>query len=123
MEKKQPCACGSCFTALEKIEGREDDVFKFMDSEGKDVSVFPDFIRRCILFAGNITDYRVVQDTDNAITVFADISDEMKKKVYQEFGKLSEDKNFILPEIKFDNYYYDKRRKLKRVERLADRRN
>ena len=85
--------------------------------------VFADFIRRCILFAGNITDYRVVQDVDSNITVFADIDDAMKDKVRGEFVKLSEDHIFILPEMKFEKYYYDKTRKLKRVERLTDRRN
>ena len=27
VERKEPCGCGSPFLALEKIEGREDDVF------------------------------------------------------------------------------------------------
>ena len=123
VEKKEKCACGSVFTALEKIEGREDDVFKFKAEDGSEVSVFADFIRRCILFAGNITDYRVVQDVDSSITVFADIDDAMKDKVHGEFVKLSEDHKFILPEMKFEKYYYDKTRKLKRVERIVDRRN
>ena len=123
VEKKEKCACGSVFTALEKIEGREDDVFKFNADDGAEVSVFADFIRRCILFAGNITDYRVVQDVDSSITVFADIDDAMKDKVRGEFIKLSEDHKFILPEMKYEKYYYDKTRKLKRVERIVDRRN
>lgn len=51
VEKKSPCSCGSPFLALEKIEGREDDVFVFQDEKGQKKMVFPDFIRRCVLFA------------------------------------------------------------------------
>ena len=47
VEKKEKCRCGSACTALEKIEGREDDVFIFHREE-KEVKIFPDFIRRCI---------------------------------------------------------------------------
>lgn len=123
VEKKDRCPCGSIFTALEKIEGREDDVFQFQTVGGEIISVFPDFIRRCILFAGNITDYRVVQDVDGDITVFADIDQNMKDRVLEEFSKLALDKGFVMPKIQFDNYYYDKTRKLKRVERCTTRRD
>lgn len=51
VERSGPCPCGSPFTALEKIEGREDDVFVFCGADGNPVSVFPDFIRRCVLFS------------------------------------------------------------------------
>ena len=50
VEKKSPCGCGSPFLTLEKIEGREDDVFVFMDEKGQKKMVFPDFIHRCVLF-------------------------------------------------------------------------
>ena len=123
VEKKEKCGCGLVFTALEKIEGREDDVFKFPTNEGNEISIFPDFIRRCILFAGNITDYRVVQELDFGITVYADIDEAMKEKVRGEFIKLSEDHKFIMPEMRFEKYFYDKTRKLKRVERLVNGRN
>nr|WP_289768523.1 F390 synthetase-related protein [uncultured Acetatifactor sp.] len=53
VEKKSPCGCGSPFLALEKIEGREDDMFSFLDGKGQEKMVFPDFIRRCVLFAGD----------------------------------------------------------------------
>ena len=94
VEKKEKCPCGSACTALEKIEGREDDVFIFHREE-KEVKIFPDFIRRCILFSGNISDYRIVQQADG-----------------------SKDNEFELPEIRFEKYAYDKNRKLKRVERV-----
>ena len=105
-------------TALEKIEGREDDVFIFHREE-KEVKIFPDFIRRCILFSGNISDYRIVQQADGSINIYADIDDKMKEKVTGEFKKLAEDNDFKLPEIRFEKYAYDKNRKLKRVERVS----
>lgn len=122
VEKKEKCACGCIFTALEKIEGREDDVFQFKGIEEETVSVFPDFIRRCILFAGNITDYRVVQSENNDVTVYADIEQDMKERVVKEFQKLATDQRFVMPKIHFEQYCYDKKRKLKRVERSIVRR-
>ena len=118
VEKKEKCRCGSACTALEKIEGREDDVFIFHGEE-KEVKIFPDFIRRCILFSGNISDYRIVQQADGSINIYADIDDKMKEKVTGEFKKLAEDNDFKLPEIRFEKYAYDKNRKLKRVERVS----
>ena len=118
VEKKEPCPCGCVYTALEKIEGREDDVFVF-SGNGKEVRIFPDFSRRCILFSGNIRNYRIVQQKDGSIIVYSDIDDEMKKNVLSEFAKLAKDNGFASPEIKFLAYTYDKNRKLKRVERLT----
>lgn len=123
VEKKEKCLCGSVFTALEKIEGREDDVFQFEGLNGDAVSVFPDFIRRCILFAGNITDYRVLQMPEGNITVYADIDEAMKNRVKEEFEKLAADRNFRMPKLGFEHYFYDKKRKLKRVERCVTRRD
>lgn len=48
VEKKEPCPCGSCFTALERIEGREDDILVFPGANGETIRVFPDLICRVI---------------------------------------------------------------------------
>jgi len=48
VEKKEPCPCGSCFTALERIEGREDDILVFPGVSGEVIKVFPDLICRVI---------------------------------------------------------------------------
>ncbi len=116
VEKEYTCPCGSVFTALERIEGREDDVFVFDGKDGSTVKVFPDFIRRCILFAGNITDYRIVQRKDGNIEIFSDVSDDLKEKISEEFRLLSQDRNFLLPELEFFPYSLEKGRKLRRVE-------
>ena len=38
-------------TAIEMIEGRSDDVLSLLNSNGEKVLVFPDFIRRAIVFS------------------------------------------------------------------------
>lgn len=130
VEKKSPCGCGSPFLALEKIEGREDDVFVFADEKGKKTTVFPDFIRRCVLFAEEkrgenpgrnrdegLTEYRIVQKRDGNITVYADFGAEEKAQVLTEFQKLAQDRDFVLPKIDFAPYCREMGKKLKRVER------
>lgn len=64
-EKKEPCPCGSVFTALEQIEGRCDDLFYLRpenpsESEGL-IPVFPDYIRQVILACQGIEHYAVIQ--------------------------------------------------------------
>lgn len=124
VEKKEPCACKSPFLALEKIEGREDDIFSFIGRNGQEITVFPDFIRRCILFAEkeageneeSAGEYRVVQNTDGKITVYADFEKDKQRQIRKEFEKLGQDKGFAVPEIAFESYQIEKGRKMKRVE-------
>lgn len=120
VERRRPCTCKSPCIALEKIEGREDDIFFFSGREGGMKRVFPDFIRRCILFAGSGErngEYRVVQETDCSITVYADLEEQEKGRVLQEFTRLSDDGGFVLPAIAFRPYFCEPGRKMKRVER------
>ncbi len=119
VESKEKCGCGSCFTVIEKIEGREDDVFIFYKQNGEIVKIFPDFIRRCILFSGDIDNYRILQEENLKINVYVDCNEELKNKIVENFKKLSKDYNFKFPEISFYSYTYDKSKKLKRVESLV----
>lgn len=132
VEKKEACQCKSPFLALERIEGREDDVFSFQGRDGKERLVFPDFIRRCILFADDSEtengtkrwvkqsasgDYRIVQETEGRISVYADLTEKGRQRVEKEFRQLSEDRGFALPEITFKPYFCEKGKKMKRIER------
>ena len=120
VEGHEKCKCGLPFTIIKKIEGREDDIFVFYGKEGKnDVRVYPDFIRRCILFAGDINNYRCVQITKDEVKIYMDGNDKLQEKIYDEFKKLSEQLNFKLPKIEFEKYFYDRKKKLKRVESLV----
>lgn len=122
VERKESCRCQSPCLALEKIEGREDDCFSFLDRQGQEKWIFPDFIRRCILFAGREpgsgrSEYRILQKPDRQIAVCADLSDEEKERVFDEFKKLAEDRDLQLPKITFVPYHRETGKKLKRVER------
>ena len=121
IERKKPCPCKSPFLALEKIEGREDDIFQFQSPDGTIKQVFPDFIRRCFLFAcaqeTHLGDYRAVQDTDGKIIIHAHLTESGKKQVQKEFQYLAQDQGFLLPEITFQPYTWEPGKKMKRVER------
>jgi putative adenylate-forming enzyme len=45
IEKEGSCMCGSVFQAIEKIEGREDDILLFIENK-KLIKLFPDVISR-----------------------------------------------------------------------------
>jgi putative adenylate-forming enzyme len=119
VEKESPCSCGSVCLALEKIEGRQDDIFEFEGEKGT-VAVFPDFIRRCMLFAEEVAEYRVQQISGSQVAVLSDsLGEESKRQIIDEFERLSASFSFKTPEIVFRPYEYDIGRKLKRVERLC----
>ncbi len=116
VERKEACPCGSCFTALERIEGREDDVFVFDGKNNEKVNVFPDFIRRLVLFIGEVSDYRIVQEENGDINVYWNENESVKDKFMNELIKMAEDRNFIVPQVSFSAYSFDRSKKLKRVE-------
>ena len=122
IERHTPCECGSVFTCIEKIEGREDDVFLFDGVNGGTVIVYPDFVRRCVLFAEEkIFVYRVVQHTDKTLSVFINANEPTKMAIKREFEIMSQDMGFVLPEISFQEYVTSINKKMKRVEREYER--
>lgn len=71
-ERKEPCPCGSCFTALEKIEGRCDDIFHLQSLEDPNelIRLFPDYIRNAIADTSrDIEEFMVVQRNLNLIEI------------------------------------------------------
>lgn len=135
VERKEACGCKSPCLALEKIEGREDDMFSFRDIQGREKLIFPDFIRRCILFAGvgrkeraageqagkaaeGAWEYRVVQNPDRNVTVYADLTAAEREAVRREFQRLARDREIVLPDITFAPYDWEVGKKLKRVQRI-----
>ena len=122
VENNEPCECGSVLQRIEKIEGRSDDIFKFTNKFGKEIVVFPDFIRRTILFVENIREYQVFQVSDKLLEVaILNISNEQKELVKNEFNKLFTSLNIENIEIKFINYEIDKTKKLKRIVRKVEK--
>ena len=115
----EKCKCGSPMMVIDKIEGREDDIFVFKNRlNNENVLVYADFISRCLVYVDDIEDYRVVQKAINEITIYIDnISDDTKKSIINEFKRLSEKMNFEMPQINFEKYQTEKGKKVKRIER------
>ena len=124
VEKKERCKCGSCFMAIDRIEGREDDIFYFETADGT-VPMFPDFISRAVIYSSeNIKSYYVSQTKKNNINIYISLKnknelEKIKKDIKSNFLDLKEKMNIEEMNIKFeDNYYLEKGRKMKRIERL-----
>ena len=103
---------------IKKIEGREDDIFIFNGIKEKEVTVFPDFISRCVIYAKGIRNYKVVQEDKESITIYLDnMNEQIKKQISNEFNTLAERMKFVCPKIRFEKYEFNLARKMKRVER------
>jgi putative adenylate-forming enzyme len=119
IERKKPCPCGSHFLALERIDGRCDDLFYGFKTDGEDVGVlFPDFIRRAIMLASDhILEYKVTQKDLTTIEVKLKVnasSETVKEAVISEITKLWNQNRLVLPDISFlpyDLILSDKKRK------------
>ncbi len=69
-----PCPCGSPMLAIERIEGRSDDMFELADRHGNPRRVYPDFLRRAVAEAGEgIEEYRIIQDGPSHLQVLLDL--------------------------------------------------
>ncbi len=118
VEDKKKCPCGFPTMVIKKIEGREDDIFIFKGINEEKITVFPDFISRCVIYAQGIKNYKVIEDDEENITIYLDNMDEkIKKQIKEEFKVLSEKMKFVCPKIRFNKYEFDLTRKMKRVER------
>jgi putative adenylate-forming enzyme len=106
-ERRQPCPCGSIFTALESIEGRCDDILKFQSFQTRaSVPVFPDFIRRAIITADDsISEYFVRQLPDRRLEIALKIPEKIRfsgeHSVRLALANLCEKLGCQLPEINF----------------------
>ena len=115
---KKKCSCGNAMTVIDRIEGREDDIFLFKDKAGELIKVFPDMIGRCLLYVKNIKEYRVVQTDYDQLIIYLDNTDTtVQKAIASEFTQLSNKLSFIAPKLRYEPYRLDLSRKLKRIER------
>ncbi|MGG2995729.1 F390 synthetase-related protein [Paenibacillus macerans] len=126
-EAAEPCSCGCPFTAIERIEGRCDDILYFPHSRtGEPVAVFPDFVARAVIAASAaIEHYRVVQlaggELDISLQLAADSSRaDVEAEVSRQLQELSRRLESALPEVRFSPYrFVPGATKLRRVERKA----
>jgi phenylacetate-coenzyme A ligase PaaK-like adenylate-forming protein len=118
VEKVKQCACGSVMTAIERIEGREGDVFYFKNRAGNPVRVFSDMIARCMIYASGFHEFRVIQTDYEHLDVFVDqINTITKTTINREFKRLAKILQVQPPTIIFKLYERDLSRKLRRIER------
>ena len=118
IESEEVCECGLVLQRIEKIEGRSDDIFKFTNKTGKEIVVFPDFIRRTILFVENIREYQVFQVNDDLLEIaILNINEEQKELIEKEFNKLFASLDIENVKIQFIDYKVDRTVKLKRIVR------
>jgi putative adenylate-forming enzyme len=123
-ERKEDCACGSLYTALEQIDGRCDDLF-FMKSikDGKLKPIFPDFIRRALITSSpNILEYTVIQKSPSGLEINlrcnSSTSDNIKSEIRNNLATLCQQLNVICPELHFGEFSLpEKGIKLRRIIR------
>ncbi len=102
--KKEPCPCGSAFTALEKIEGRCDDILRMRTVKGEEYLLFPDFIRRALISIPEpLEAYEVIFKEDVMHLFIAPFSlhvkvDEALKTLYQKHD-LAAPKHLFYPYV------------------------
>lgn len=125
IESEKPCPCGSYFTAIERIEGRCDDIFYASSKEesGGLVSVYPDFITRAIIGSSpEIRQYRAVQTALGKWTIELEMTEDRfestEERVRRSIESLCERLGCRMPELEFAAYSHAADvRKLRRVER------
>jgi|SaaInlStandDraft_1057018.scaffolds.fasta_scaffold04407_5 putative adenylate-forming enzyme len=67
------CSCGSKSTVISKIEGRSDDIFRFLKN-GNEIIIYPDFIRRAVILASDqILNYSVTLIDKQIISLYLDV--------------------------------------------------
>lgn len=124
IERKTPCPCGSHFLALERIDGRCDDIFHGVHEQtGKRHMLFPDFIRRAIMLSSDdILEYKVTQKELFLIDIKLKVKNEKsvaEAMVIQELEKLWKENLLVLPKFSFTTYdLITSDRKRKRIENV-----
>jgi phenylacetate-CoA ligase len=86
-----PCRCGSTWQRIAAIEGRQDDLCWFPQSDDSLRAVFPDAIRRMVLLAdAQIAEYRAEQPEPGALSLqvvvrpgasFGDVAARLEQRV------------------------------------------
>ncbi|VYU61616.1 hypothetical protein [Clostridium tertium] len=100
IEKKEKCPCGSVSTCIEKIEGRSDDIFKFINKKGDEVIIFPDFIRRAIISSSEeIISYQAFQQSLTNIEIYIEIDEKSDRELIQDNIRFSLDHLFDKQDI------------------------
>jgi putative adenylate-forming enzyme len=74
VESREPCPCGTPFLAIERIEGRFDDVLA-LPRDGRLAPLFADYVTRAVLGASQaIADFRCVQEEPGSLVLSLEIA-------------------------------------------------
>lgn len=85
------CPCGLKTTAIEKIEGRSDDVLHFENKDGIRTKIYPDFFRRAIILSdASIVDYMLLQRSGKRLELYVTGSQERFENAKKELELLLE---------------------------------
>ncbi len=128
---EQPCACGSPFTAVERIEGRCDDILYIREiqeedeqQEGRLIPLFPDLVTRAVIASSpQIEHYQVVQHDTDRLEIRYRLSDAearsaVEAQIRERIKQLCAGLEGIMPAIRFGEYDFEPGPvKLRRVER------
>lgn len=100
VEKKTPCPCGCVFQAIERIEGRCDDLLYVALPYGGSKPLFPDFVIRKIITASErIEEFEVVQTALHRweIYLLPEFRDAVTKSLHELFTVL----DCLIPDLVF----------------------
>lgn len=123
--KSESCPCGSKLLAIEKIEGRSDDIFYGQGQDGSIKLVYPDFIRRCFLSLPVVDRYQVSQVELGTLRIGVDQREqeglivEAFQHLCQQFGM----KNYNLVFVPYQEPQKEKLRRIKQEmpkEKIGD---
>lgn len=118
VERAEPCPCGSALTALERIEGREDDTLVLAGLDQTPTRVFADLVARAMIHADGVTEYRVRQVGAASLEVELEPGDPwVRAGVRTELDLLWSRLRVHAPEVSFMPYRAAVGTKLRRVER------
>ncbi|HLO77187.1 MAG TPA: F390 synthetase-related protein [Magnetospirillum sp.] len=118
----RPCACGSPLQAIERVEGRRDDLLVFPGASGGRVIMFPDDVRATLLDAAPAaTDFTLVQPTPERVelALAGAVPDGQRAAAERAFGLAVARLGGVAPEISRVAYQppADHAAKLRRVRR------
>jgi len=105
VELAEPCPCGSPYTALEQIIGREDDLIILSDSNSKPVTVYPDLLCRLIVCnSEQVEDYRIKFNGSEFEIQLSSMDTDNQSRIKQALINYLQGIDIEIPQIKFTKF-------------------
>jgi len=102
---EKPCSCGSPFLALERIVGREADLFYFLDFKNMHKPIFGDVLVRIATRCGfELRVLKIEQTTLNSLLVSVEnlLSESQKLEITQLWRQYFDERNLVFPKIDWE---------------------